>query len=558
MASPRKMRAIALAVKRTGVGVAQESSQLSIASSAGQSVIKDEADYQPPRANPWVDPSESPEGAALRFMTQVEGYFAKNWKEIDGHIKLLAKGLAAGPLDAATGKRGKPRKVGVSKKQRDLMNKMRQSVGLPVPAKAALIGLSTLLVSLIVVLVVLWFAVIDLQEQIDAFQTEADHELLEPPSLLDLRLHRLTVPFGPTSTLCRSFKVNYTSDTQIVEFEALSLGYPFGVVDPAEKVVRTMSLWISDASFNATNDLGDGSNFFCQPDAPAGAAGRLLWHWSRSAGTNTRYLLPRDVGIFLPGVSQLLLQVDYDMETGSPSLRQLTQRGFYDEFKPFDDSGIRIKLASPTNLRPNLATLVQVGTLDLLVPKMATSMHNYTCHYSEDSPNFRRGASLTVIGGSTRTRGAGTNAVLEVIRASRGVADEDPAPPPPPPSVVWSSRTGGNANLGVPGARSDAPALPPHAGLFPRFSSLLPIGQPTADDVELRPLRLEQGDLLRIQCTYNTRYSVNVDLTGGWGDRHELCATYLYVYPASDVLHGVCGSYSNETVDFNGKNCTAA
>ena len=162
------------------------------------------------------------------------------------------------------------------------------------------------------------------------------------------------------------------------------------------------------------------------------------------------------------------------------------------------------------------------------------------------------------------------NVVLEVVRPSRVVEneneegdedeDEDEAPPPappPPPLVVWSSLTGGNANLGFPGSGSDAPALPPHAGLLPQFSELLPTGQPTADDVDLRPLRLEQGDMLRIQCSYNTRYSLTIDARGGWGSGHELCAAYLYVYPATDVLHGVCGSYAEETVDFGGENCTA-
>lgn len=546
-----KMSALARMKGGGGVGVAQEASQLS--------VIKDDR----VKANPWVDPSEGPEAAAFRFMTQVEGYFAnkQNWAEVNYYLKLLSRGLAPGSRDPTdSSSRGKPRKVGVSKAQLELMDKMRQSVGLPVHIKLKLCGLSTLLVGLVALLVFLWFATIDLQEQIDEFKVVPTYEVLEPPSSLDLRLERLTVPFGPTSTVCRSFKVNYTSDAQIVGFQARSVGYPFGASNPADKVVRTMSLWLADFDINATNDAGDGSNFFCQQDAPAGAAGRLLWHWSRSAGTDTRYMLPKEVGLLLPGVSQLLLQVDYDVETGSRDLRQLTSLEFWNEFKPFDESGIALELASSAKLRPELATLLQVGTLDLLVPKLASSTHSYTCHFSADSPNFRHGASLTVIAGSTRTRGAGTNVVLEVVRPIRVVEnEEDDAPPPPPPSpplVVWSSITGGNANLAVPGAGSDAPALQAHAALLPQFSELLPTGQPAADDVELRPLKLEQGDMLRIQCSYSTRYSLTVDAPGGWGRGHELCAAFLYVYPATDVLHGVCGSYAKETVSFDGHNCT--
>lgn len=516
----------------------------------------------PPKSNPWVDPSEGPESAAFRFMRQVEAYLAKNWKRVDYHMKLLAKGLTPGPVDPIDGTYGKPRKVGVSRKQLDLMDRMRQAVGLPIHVKLTLCGLSTLLVGLVALLVFLWFSTIDVQEQIDKYKVDRSHAALDPPSSLELRLNRLTVPFGPTSTVCRSFKVNYTSDAQIVGFHARSVGYPFGASNPADKVVRTMSLWVSEFNVNATGDAGDGSNFFCRQDAPAGAAGRLLWHWSRSAGTNTRYALPNDVALLLPGVSQLLLQVDYDVETGNADLRQLTSLDFWNEFAPFDDSGIALELARPAELRPELATLVQIGTLDLLVPKLATSTHNYTCHFSEDNSNFRRGASLTVIAGSTRTRGAGTNVVLEVVRPSQVVDSEDededapPPPPPAPPLVVWSSLTGGNANLGVPGAGSEAPALLPHAGLLPQFSELMPTGQPTADFVDLRPLRLKQGDMLRIQCTYNTRYSLTRDAPGGWGRGHELCAAYLYVYPATDVLHGVCGSYAEETVDFDGEKCT--
>ena len=557
MASKSKMRAIALAVKaKPGqVGVSQEASMVSIASTGAQSVIKDEEDYRAPKANPWVDPSEGPEGAAFRFMTQVEGYLARNWKEFNSHMELLAKGMARTPEDPITGLRGKPVKVGVTIKQERLMNDMRQSVGLHINIKLALCGLSTLVIGLVSLLVFLWFATINVQEQIDAYSTESTFELMEPPPSLDLRLERLTVPFGPESTVCRSFKVNYTSDAHIVAFHARSLGYPFGAHNPVDKVVRTMSLWVSDFSVNATADAGDNSNFFCRRDAPAGAAGRLLWHWSRSAGTDTQFTLPAGVGVLLPGVSQLFLQVDYDVETGNADLRQLTSFDFWQEFEPFDESGIRIELVSGDKLRATSAALVQVGTLDLLVPKMAISSHNYTCHFSEDSPNFRRGAELTVIAGSTRTRGAGTGVSVDVVRPSR-IVQEEGDPPPPPPAVVWNSLTGGNSNPGFPGASSDAPALPAHAGLLPLFSQLLPTGQPTADDVELKPLTLEQGDQLRMQCSYNTRYSVQVDATGGWGRGHELCAVYLYVYPASDVLHGVCGSYAGETVDFDGETCS--
>ena len=69
-------------------------------------------------------------------------------------------------------------------------------------------------------------------------------------------------------------------------------------------------------------------------------------------------------------MSQLFLQVTYDVETGSADLRQLSSFDFWDEFKPFDDSGIRINLVGNGQLQPTVATVVQVGTFDLNVPKL--------------------------------------------------------------------------------------------------------------------------------------------------------------------------------------------
>ena len=554
--------------KGQGQGLGAEASMVSIGSTGNMSVIKEDSDYKSEQSkgasSPWVDPMEGPEGAAFRFMAQVEGYLSKEWKQFDRHMRYLAKGMAPGEVDPITGKQAKGVKVGVTVKQENLMNEMRQAVGLHINVKLMLFGLSALTLSLLAVTAFLWMATIDVQEQIDGYTTRGRVNPMETPTSLDLRLRRLTVPFGPTSTMCRSWKVNYTNDAHITAFEARSLGYPFGAYNPADKVVRTMSLWVSDFSVNATNDPADGANFACRKDAPAGAAGRLLWYWSRDAGRDTRFVLPVDVGVLLPGVAQLFLQVDYDVETGNADLRQLTSFDFWQEFEPFDESGIRIELTS--TLRSNVATILQVGTMDLSVPKLAISAHNTTCHFSEESPNFRRGAELTVIAASTRTKATGTAVVLEVTRPHKPAPAPAPGAPPPPPGTpppappppptrIWSSVAGGNGVVGTHG--SDAPALPAHSGLNPRFSYILPTGQANVDGVEQQALTLKQGDVLTMQCSYNTRYGLPIDATGGWGRGHELCTTYLFVYPAADVLHPVCQSYALESVDFDGQNCTA-
>lgn len=561
-----KLAAKMKAMQGSGKGLGAEASMTSMVSTGNMSVIKEDADYKSEKSkgNPWVDPMEGLEGAAFRFMAQVEGYLSKEWKLFDRHMRYLSKGMAPGEVDEVTGRQAKGVKVGVTVKQEQLMNEMRQAVGLHINVKLVLLGLSTLVLSLLAVTAVLWLATIDVREQIDGYSSRARIDTMETPTSLDLRLHRLTVPFGPTSTVCRAWKVNYTNDAHITAFEARSLGYPFGASNPQDKVVRTMSLWVSDLSVNATNDASDGTNFECRKDSPAGAAGRLLWHWSRDSGRDTRFVLPPDTGVLLPGVAQLFLQVDYDLETGNTDLRQLTSFDFWQEFEPFDESGIRIELASASALRPVVATLVQVGTMAISVPKLAVSTHNYTCLFSEESPNFRSGAELTVIAASTRTKQTGTAVQLEVTRPHKPVVLAPGAPPPPPgtpppappppPTRIWSSVVGGNGAVGTHG--SDAPALPPHSGLNPRFSFLTPTGQANAGGIEQQPLKLKQGDVLSIQCDYNTRYGLPVDATGGWGRGHELCVTYLLVSPAADVLHPVCGSYALENVDFDGANCT--
>lgn len=501
-------------------GVAREESKASMASlatTATQSTIPS----VPGETNPWVDPSEGPEGAAFRFMLQVESYMARTWKDFDRHMRYLSRGMAPGRIDER-GRIAKPTKVGVSKKQHRLMNEMRQAVGLHVNVKLAAIALSITLLGLLVLTVFLWLAAINVQVQIDDFTVSTDEQVMETPPSLELRLHRLTVPFGPTSTLCRSFQVNYTHDAHIVSFEARSLGYPFGAAAPADKIVRTMSLWVADPSYNATNDPGDSSNFECDLDVPAGAHGRLLWQWSRE-NEQTRWALPQSVGIRLPAVSQLFLQVTYDVETGSADLRQLSSFDFWDEFKPFDDSGIRINLVGNGQLQPNVATVVQVGTFDLNVPKLARSTHTTTCQFSAESPNFKRGAELTVFSAMSRTRDGGAAVTMDVTRDSG--------------EAVWSSSSGG---LGT----CDAPPLPAHSALNPYFSSLVPTGG--ALGVEQVPLVLRQGDALRTTCEYNTRFGLPQNSLGGWGRGFEVCFVYLYVYPAEAVRHPYCMTYADE------------
>ena len=104
-----KLAAKMKAMQGSGKGLGAEASMTSMVSTGNMSVIKEDADYKSEKSkgNPWVDPMEGLEGAAFRFMAQVEGYLSKEWKLFDRHMRYLSKGMAPGEVDEVTGRQAK-------------------------------------------------------------------------------------------------------------------------------------------------------------------------------------------------------------------------------------------------------------------------------------------------------------------------------------------------------------------------------------------------------------------------------------------------------------------
>ena len=165
----------------------------------------------------------------------------------------------------------------------------------------------------------------------------ADRGFVARPRLvLGLQLH--TVPFGATSTFCRSFDFNFTRPVHATSFEALSDGYPKNALTAADRIVRTLVVWRMTSVLAPLH--GGGANFVCE-DQPGGSEAELLWHWSRTAPTS--FDLPPEAGLPLRGRTRLVLQVVYDVRTGS--LNDLTFKGLWEKYLPADSSGVQISLA---------------------------------------------------------------------------------------------------------------------------------------------------------------------------------------------------------------------
>jgi hypothetical protein len=297
-------------------------------------------------------------------------------------------------------------------------------------------------------------------------------------------------------TVCRTWVVNYTSDTHITKFEARSLGYPFGSPNPADKIVRSLALFVSDAAHNVNGDPNNGNNFGCQWGTPAGSSSRLLWHWSRSHSSGlapTSWSPSSTVGVRLPALAKLTLQAVYDVESGSPDLRSLTSYAFWQEFAPFDESGIRLTLTR--SLRKYSAAVFDVGSLDFKVPPMSISSVNHSCVYSTENANVD-GQNMQVMAVSTRTGGAlrlDTAVELSVLRPT----------PTGGVTTVWRSVSDSN--------------VPQHDPLHFKFTS-----------IEQSGLILRPGDTLQTRCVFNTKFGIPQVIPSGWEQDQELCLAHLY------------------------------
>jgi hypothetical protein len=415
---------------------------------------------------------EKERAAARRFAGQVDEYMGQYWKQIVQHMKGVTKRGAV-----------------LTREQRQQLNHLRGAVGMTWALKLSVLALVAMAAGLVAANFLLFKAIADVQgkvrapppscaplparprpalppcvrrapstsaspgtgAQITEYREEAAVFARDVPGSMELRLQRLTMPFGvggqPT-VMCRTFALNYTADAHITGFEALSLGYPFGKPDPADKIVRSIALYVAEPGVNITGEAGGGGggggpNFACEWGRPAGAASQLLWHWSRVASPS--WPLSPSYGIRLPGRAKLVLQVVYDVETGSPDLRSLTAYEFWKEFAPYDESGVRLTLSR--QLRPQTAVMLQLGSFDSQVPKLARSTVNHTCLFSEQSTVFQAGADVSLLALSTRTGPAGTAAGLTVERASGSTKYSSIADlvRPSSPHLALHTREGGRA-----------------------------------------------------------------------------------------------------------------
>ena len=457
---------------------------------------------RPPAVGSWVNPNKilSQEDAAFRIMTQVDAYMSKKWRDILALIKKMMKS-----------------KVRLTQKQVQLMDGMRRAVGLS-PLTKAMLGTALIaFVTLGIITGLLFVSVGRVQEKIDQYDVPPRVPGPRAPASLDLRLTRFTVPYGAGGlpvTVCRTFPMNYTSDAHITAFEARSLGYPFGNLNAADKIVRNIALFVVDHNANVTGDPGDGSNFACRWNVPAGAgAPRMIWHWSRLA--TPVWSLPKDVGVRLPAVSKLVLQVVYDVETGSADLRSLTSYEYWQEFKPFDESGVRLTLT--TQMRPHTAAVLDIGTFAFGVPPNKITKINHTCVFTDDAGFFEPNAYLNVIAMSTHTGDTSTIQNTVTLSVER-VGQVTP---------TWVST-------------ADA-SLPVHNPLNFHFANLNP----------LLPLILQHGDRLHTTCQYNAMYGIPQTIPAGWGMAEELCLVHLYVWPEEAIRHPYCVTYAGETDSFS-------
>eukprot|EP01048_Picozoa_sp_COSAG05_P009470 COSAG05_NODE_780_length_7383_cov_123.317408_4_plen_452_part_00 len=447
------------------------------------------------------DKVASQEDAAFRIMTQVDTYMSKKWREILSLIKQMKRS-----------------KVRLTHRQVRLMDGMRRAVGLSSLTKAMLSTAVAALATLGVIIGLLLVSVGSVQEKIEQYDVPAPAPGLQAPPYLDLRLQRFTVPYGSGGvpvTRCRTFPMNYSADVHITAFEARSLGYPFGNPNAADKIVRNLDLFVVDHAANVTGDPGDGGSFACQWNAPAGAgASRMLWHWSRKTPTSL-WSLPQDVGVRLPAVSKILLQVTYDVETGSPDLSSLSSYEFWQEFQPFDESGIRLTLAA--QLRPYTAAVLDIGTFAFAVPPGKFTTINHTCAFTDEAGLFEPNSNLNVVALSTRTGDTRTTQNTVTLSVER--------PGQVTPTWVSTADT----------------SLPAHDALNYQFSDLNP----------LLPLILQYGDKLHTTCEYNALHGISQTLPAGWGMNEELCLVHLYVWPAEAIRHPYCVSYGGETDSFS-------
>ena len=276
--------------------------------------------------------------------------------------------------------------------------------------------------------------------------------------------------------------------------------------------------------------------------AAYGSTAQLLWQWSpdRNNGV-TDFSMPEAAGMRLESgkVYSFVLQTDYDMRYffGENAAGRVGAGHFeWQQWQPWDQSGIIMHETSL--LRSHDATVLSLKQLDfdlgsndvvegansngeaVLLPRLARTDAIYSLEAEHGGGVLNPGGSVMVFSVATKTRALGTAAEVAVWRTPSSSSKGDS-----------STRSRVARWYQALGAMWEVQPYTPY------FNSLV---VPTSTSSSLTTSSgsdafgryLTEEDVLRLRCEFAVRYA---NVHGGFGAFDEVCAAYLWVYPAQQL-----------------------